>query len=213
MTWAIPRPPLGPTPGQAPRCFSPVVFAPRAALLPLAARIWNPNPGGTMQRKLCLTLVAALLLIAPGVGAQQVTGRIVDQGSGQPMAAVQVSIQGTGVGALTQQTGRYLLLNVPVGQHTLTAQRIGYKTQTAQINIAAGGPVVQHFPRAKEALALDEIIAPGPRGGTQRRAIGNAVTAVSAATVTQTVAVSTVQDLLGGRTPGLQFTRMNGNIG
>ena len=44
-------------------------------------------------------------------------------------------------GALSQATGRYLLLNVPVGTHTVTAQRIGYKTVTAQITVAAGATV------------------------------------------------------------------------
>src|SRR5262245_16996524 len=90
-------------------------------------------------------LVAALLLIAPGIQAQQITGRVVDQGNGQPMAAVQISIAGTGIGALSQQTGRYLLLNVPVGTHTVTAQRIGFRTQTVSVTVGAGATVVQDF--------------------------------------------------------------------
>ena len=167
-----------------------------------------------MQRRLRLTCaLGVFLLIAPSLGAQQVTGRIVDQGSGQPMAAVQVSISGTGVGALSQQSGRYLLLNVPLGTHTVTAQRIGYKTVTAQINVSAGATVVQDFTLTEEALGLDEIIVTGTPGGTQRRAIGNAVSSVAAAQITEKVAVSSVQDLIGARTPGLQFNRVNGNIG
>ena len=93
-----------------------------------------------MQAKFCprQLLVAAAMFIAPALSAQQITGRVVDQSSGQPMAAVQVSITGTGVGALSQATGRYLLLNVPVGTHTVTAQRIGYKTATASVTVTAG---------------------------------------------------------------------------
>ena len=44
-------------------------------------------------------LSAAFLLMAPHVGAQQVTGRVVNQLTGQPLAAVQVFIAGSGVGA------------------------------------------------------------------------------------------------------------------
>ena len=116
-----------------------------------------------MQRKLRLgsLLIAGLLTFASQLGAQQqqVTGRIVDQSNGQPMAAVQVSIAGTGIGALSQQSGRYLLLNVPVGTHTVTAQRIGYKTVTAQVTVAAGATVVSDFTLTEEALGLDEIMA------------------------------------------------------
>ena len=160
-----------------------------------------------------LPLFAALLLFAPSLGAQQVTGRIIDQQAGQPLAAVQISISGTGIGALSQQTGRYLLLNVPVGTHAVTAQRIGYKTVTAQVTVTAGSTVVQDFTLSEEALGLDEIIVTGTPGGTQRRAIGNTVLSVKAADVTREVAVTSMQDLLGGRTPGLQFTRASGNVG
>ncbi|MSR37170.1 MAG: carboxypeptidase-like regulatory domain-containing protein, partial [Gemmatimonadetes bacterium] len=141
-----------------------------------------PSSGGIMQRNNCSgwVLFAAFLLIVPRVGAQQVTGRITDQRSGQAMAAVQVSINGTGIGALTQNTGRYLLLNVPLGTHTVTAQRIGYRTVSAQVTVTAGATVVQDFALTEEALGLDEIIVTGTPGGTQRRAIGNAVTSVSA---------------------------------
>ena len=46
-------------------------------------------------------VLLAVLLMAPSLGAQQITGRVTDQNSGQPMAAVQISIPGTGIGALS----------------------------------------------------------------------------------------------------------------
>jgi TonB-linked SusC/RagA family outer membrane protein len=156
---------------------------------------------------------AVFLLVVPHLGAQQVTGRVVDQRTGQPIPAVQVFIAGSGIGALSQQNGRYLLLNVPAGTHTLTAERIGYRSSTAQVTVAAGQTAVQDFTLTEEALGLDEIIVTGTPGGTQRRAIGNSVAAVAASEITETVAVSTVQDLMGSRTPGLQFARVSGNVG
>ena len=119
-----------------------------------------------MRSRQCLYALFAIFCLVAPVGAQQITGRIVDQGSGQAMAAVQVSIPGTGIGALSQATGRYLLLNVPVGTHTVSAQRIGYKTVTASVTVAAGATVVQDFAMSEEALGLDEIIVTGTAGGT-----------------------------------------------
>ena len=49
-----------------------------------------------MRSRQCLYALFAMFVMASQVGAQQVTGRVVDQGSGQPMSAVQVSISGTG---------------------------------------------------------------------------------------------------------------------
>ena len=148
-----------------------------------------------------------------GALSQQITGRITNAQTGEPLAAVQVFIAGSGIGALSQQNGRYLLLNVPAGTHTLSAERIGYRAATQQVSVGAGQTVVQDFSMSEEALGLDEIIVTGTPGGTQRRAIGNSVLSVQAAQVTQNVAVSSMQDLLSGRTPGLQFTRLTGNVG
>jgi len=50
-------------------------------------------------------------------------------------------------------------------------------------------------------------------GGTQRRAIGNSVISVSASDVAQTVVVSDISDLMGGRTRGLQFKGMAAGVG
>ena len=156
-----------------------------------------------MRPRQCLYALFAIFFMASQVGAQQITGRLVEQGSGQPMSAVQVSISGTGIGALSQATGRYLLLNVPVGTHTVTAQRIGYKTVTAQVTVAAGQTVVQDFTLSEEALGLDEIIVTGTPGGTQRRAIGNSVLSVSVAALTESTVQNDMKTLLRGRTPGV----------
>jgi outer membrane receptor for ferrienterochelin and colicins len=160
-----------------------------------------------MYWRRCLThaLFAAFLVALPGLSAQTVTGRVIDQSSGQPLASVQVFVAGSGIGSLTQQNGRFLLVNVPVGIHSLTAERIGYRSVTAEVTVDAGGTTVQDFALSQEALGLDEIIVTGTPGGTQRRAIGNSVLSVSAADITQTVAVNNIQDLMGGRTPGLQM--------
>src|SRR5262245_54794955 len=108
-------------------------------------------------------LSGTFLLLAPSLAAQQstVTGRVTDQQSGEPIASVQVSIAALSIGGLTQQDGRYVLQNVPVGTHQLTAQRIGFRTVTQTITISAGLPTVQNFAITEEALGLDAIIVTG----------------------------------------------------
>ncbi|MEX2584499.1 MAG: carboxypeptidase-like regulatory domain-containing protein, partial [Gemmatimonadota bacterium] len=68
--------------------------------------------------------------MAPGLSAQEtgtVTGRVTDAQTAQPLASAQVSIPALGTGALTQQNGRFILINVPAGTHQVTVQRIGYR--------------------------------------------------------------------------------------
>ena len=169
-----------------------------------------------LRMTLALGALAAVLLFAPPDLAAQggsITGRVSDSQTGNPVAAAQVFIAELDLGGLTRQNGSYLLLNVPIGTHTLTVQRIGYRTVTVQLSVAAGETMAQDFQITEEALSLDEIIVTGTPGGTQRRAIGNTVTTVDVSDIVQNVAISNMQDLLSGRTPGLQFARLSGNVG
>ena len=161
-------------------------------------------------------LVMAFLLVVPGLGAQQggtVTGRVVDAQGAQPIPAAQVFIANLELGGLTQQNGRYLLQNVPAGTHTVSVSRIGYRTTEVQVTVGGGQTVEQNFTMNEEALQLDEIIVTGTAGGTQRRAIGNVVTTVDVGAISDMVAVSSVQDVLTGRTPGLAFAQVSGQLG
>jgi TonB-linked SusC/RagA family outer membrane protein len=160
-------------------------------------------------------VLLTLLVLAPPAHAQTgtVTGRVTDAQNGQPVSSVQLYVQGLNIGALTQQNGRYLLVNVPPGTHTLTAERIGFRSETAEVTVGAGATVVQDFQLAQEALQLNEVIVTGTAGGTQRRAIGNSVGTVDAAAITQAAPISTVQDLLTGREPGVSFSRSAGSVG
>jgi len=160
-------------------------------------------------------LAATVLLVAPGLSAQtgSIAGRVLDIGSSLPIPAAQVFIADLDLGVLSQQNGSYIIPNVPVGPRTVTVQRIGYRQVTQNVTVAAGQTAVLDFRISEEALQLDEIIITGTPGGTQRRAIGNAVATVGVADVVQDVSISGVQDLLTGRSPGIQFTRLTGNVG
>jgi hypothetical protein len=74
-----------------------------------------------------------------------VTGRVTNAQTEGPVAAVQVFIPSLDMGGLTQQNGRYLLLNVPAGTHTLSVARIGYGTTQMQITVRGGQTVEQNF--------------------------------------------------------------------
>ena len=93
------------------------------------------------------TLVAAVLISAPGLAAQAGTvyGQVTDARTGLPVARVQVFIFTLELGGLSQQNGRYLLQNVPAGTHTLTVARIGYRTIAAQIAVDGNQTVEQNF--------------------------------------------------------------------
>jgi TonB-linked SusC/RagA family outer membrane protein len=158
---------------------------------------------------------AVTLLVAPSLAAQTgtIVGRVTNATSGQPIPTAQVFIGDLDIGALTQQNGAYLLLNVPAGTRTVSVQRIGYRQATQDVTVAAGQTVTLDFRISEEALQLDEVIVTGTAGGTQRRAIGNTVQTLGVSDIVQDVAITNMQEMLTGRSSGLRFTRLSGNVG
>ena len=171
--------------------------------------------------RLCMTrvlgaLAAAILIATTGLMAQQagtITGRVSDSQTGLPLVSVQVFIQSLDLGGLSQQNGRYLLQNVPVGTHELSVARIGYGTVTQQVTVGGGQTVELNFELAEAALALDEIIVTGTAGGTQRRAIGNAVERMDVAAIQEIAPVTNIEQMLSARVPGLSMQSAGGTIG
>ncbi len=142
-----------------------------------------------------------------------ITGTVVDAQGQQPLNSVQVHIPALGLGVLSGTDGSFTLSDVPVGSHTLVAQRLGYRQSSQEVTVGDGETLEVTFTLARDALALDEMIVTGTPGGTRSRAIGNVVGRVRAADITEVSPVQSMQDLLGAREPGLTFHRGSGNIG
>lgn len=151
--------------------------------------------------------------LAPELNAQtgSVTGQIVSN-SGQNLDAVQVSLEGTGLGTITNAAGRYLILNVPAGQYTVAAELIGYGRETQTVTVTAGSSSVVDFTLRDRAVALDGVVVTGTPIAAQQREIGNSIALITAEDIIETGA-TTVDEVLRGRTPGLTIQGTSGQAG
>jgi iron complex outermembrane receptor protein len=72
-------------------------------------------------------LLCAFLMMSVVAFAQKgsIKGKVLDE-TGQPMPGVTVSIEGTTVGATTDENGVYTINSVNPGNYTLAAKFIGY---------------------------------------------------------------------------------------
>jgi TonB-linked SusC/RagA family outer membrane protein len=162
--------------------------------------------------------VVALLAFGLPAGAQQqatgtIRGQVTDAVTMRPLSGVQISVPGTGRGALANASGQFLVLNVPTGTVTVKAEIIGYATQEQQVNVVAGQVAQVDFRLSQSALELDAIVVTGTPGQTQKRALGNSVSQFDASAVTDAVPVPTLQEMLQGRTPGLTLISSGGGAG
>lgn len=139
-----------------------------------------------------------------------VAGTVVDADTRQPIAGVQVTVEATTLGTVTTNDGHFTINNVPSGQLTLVARRIGYASQS---RAAAAGDSAVSFALSARALNLDQVVVTGTAGGQQKREIGNSVTQIDAATITKYAPVATFQDLLQGRAPNVDIMPGSGQVG
>ena len=83
-----------------------------------------------MQKKI-IFFTFLLLLIATFANAGttgKLAGKVMDE-KGNAIAYANVVIQGLGIGASTDEKGRYRIINIPVGTYDVMASLIGYQTQ------------------------------------------------------------------------------------
>ncbi|MDE0394539.1 MAG: SusC/RagA family TonB-linked outer membrane protein [Gammaproteobacteria bacterium] len=158
---------------------------------------------------ICMLLAPFVLWAQTGV----ITGEVTGAATGEALAGSQVFVQELDIGALSQASGRFTIQNVPAGSHSVTVQRVGYVTQTVDVTVGAGETVVADFQMEDQAIALDEIVVTGTAGGTQRRAIGNAVERLDITGLREVAPAATVDEVLAGRIPGLYTVQGSGQAG
>jgi hypothetical protein len=107
-------------------------------------------------------LIALLATTTSPVSAQvtagKVTGVVTDAQTGEPLAGVQVYLEGTGRGALTAENGRYFIVNVQAGVYTLVAELLGYQTvRVENVLISVDRTHQINFQLTPQAIAVEEI--------------------------------------------------------
>ncbi len=181
------------------------------------------HPFGSLPRALAALLAAAappagavaLPLAVPATVAAQpaqgpIAGVVVAEGTQRPLADAQVSVEGTTIGAATDATGRFRLVNVTGPTVRLTVRRIGYQPATVTARVGATDVRVALRERA---LELSQVVVTGTAGVQERRAIGNAVSTVKVTEVAATQPVRNVSDLLTGRASGVSVIGSSGQVG
>ena len=156
-------------------------------------------------------LLALTLALAP-VSAQTpntITGTVVSGTTQQPLGGAQVLIEGTEMGSLTDNRGRFLFLNAPSTSVTLRVIMIGYQEATA--TAAANQPVTIEL--QETAISLDEIVVTGVVGEQAARAVGNSIGQVSAADLEELAPAQDVQRMLSATVPGVRVSMGGGEVG
>jgi TonB-linked SusC/RagA family outer membrane protein len=151
-----------------------------------------------------------LLLVAQSAEAQRrIAGVITAEGSGAPIAEVNVVVQGTGVGTRTGNDGRFVLPQAPSGAFTLTVRRIGFKLKTVPVSAQESEVRIA---LVQDVLKLQEQVVTGEATTVARANLAHDVAVVSGEDLTRTT-TPTVEHALQGKIAGAQVMSNSGAPG
>ena len=150
-----------------------------------------------------LVALVALTVAAAPVQAQTgvIQGQVLDGASQRPLANAQVLVEGTGIGQISNSSGRFVLLNVPAGEHTVRVTLIGYTEAEQAVTVAAGETASIDIEMSSTAISLNEIVVTGVGAETERRALGTSVEVLSAEDF-ELAPVQSIDQVLQGRVSG-----------
>ena len=157
--------------------------------------------------------LACLFAIQPLAGQQTgtITGVVSDVATGQLLESALVRLDDAEGGVLTNAAGRYNVLNVPAGTHTLTFSILGYDELTRQVDVAAGGTVELNAQMTSGALELQSLVVTGMARATPKVKVPFVIEKLDVANIP--VPAISAESFLTGKAPGVKVVRGGGQPG
>ncbi len=158
-----------------------------------------------MHHSTKLLLAAGLLLFNTlGLMAQQISGRVTDEG-GEPLIGASILIAGTGTGTVTDIDGTYEL--AAAAGDSLVVSYTGYTTQTLAVSDEPTLDIT-----LGSGVALNEVVVTSLGISRDRKSLGYAVEEVDGEQLVQQRTTNLVS-ALQGQAAGVQITNAGGGPG
>lgn len=154
------------------------------------------------RARLAMTAVFTLLLLPALAAAQQgatISGRVISD-AGEALPNTSVFLQGTSIGTLTGEDGRYSFTvagqNVTGDSATLTARRIGYKQASVRIKLVPG-TITQDITLQTMATQLQAVVTTALGVQKEKSQLGTAQQQLSSEELNTTRSQNFVDQLEG----------------
>lgn len=140
-----------------------------------------------------------------------VMGHVLDAHTREHLPFVNVQVEGTGIGGLTDETGHYYLKNLPVGEQTIVFSMMGYETQRHTVVLTADTTIEVRVALEEQSFVLDNVVVTANKYETKQKEVATIVNVISPLMIENTNSVS-MADVLNFQT-GLRVESSCSNCG
>ncbi|MDY0201452.1 MAG: carboxypeptidase-like regulatory domain-containing protein [Tenuifilaceae bacterium] len=115
------------------------------------------------MKRLILLFFTTLLITT--LNAQHTDGNIFGdvQSEGKHIPYATVYLEGTTIGTTTDETGHYMLIDLPVGKYVIVAKSMGYSTSKQMVTIEANKSIEVNFVLEHESISLEQVVVTGTK--------------------------------------------------
>ena len=163
---------------------------------------------GRLYKFIAAAAIVAVLPLQADAQTRDITGKVTQVGTGQPIADVTISIVGQQVGVRTNERGEYRL-RVPSSEVLVLARQLGFKRQTKRVGSAES---TADFVMDRDVLQLEGVTVTGVATTTDRRVAATAVATVNTAELNKVPARS-IESNLAGKVAGARMFENSGAPG
>ena len=126
----------------------------------------------------------------------KITGKVIDEKTGDALPGVNIIIQNTTLGASSDINGKFTILNIPPGNYTLIANFIGYhQVKILNVNISADYTSTINISLKESSIEMGDVVIIGEKP-LIRHDQTNPVVAITAEDF-QSLPVNTVSEVIG----------------
>lgn len=150
------------------------------------------------MKRLFSALAVALCMMLPAKAQDtdaHIYGHVIDKATGEHLPYIVVMLKGTTIGVTTENTGHYMIRNVPEGTFTVEVSSVGYKTLTREVDVRKGRSYEVNFVLEEDYVQIDGVIVSATRSETTRKMSPTLVNVVGMDTYDRTNATTVAQGL------------------
>ena len=105
-----------------------------------------------MSRRILTIVLILLPILMYGQTSGKISGKVADA-DGNPLAGANIVIEGTSLGAASNQEGAFVILDVPVGTYTVRCDYIGFSAlKISNVSVSSNLTTTQDFGLVKSAI-------------------------------------------------------------